>query len=699
MLVRRPALLAVVAAGAVLSTAAPALAHESGAHAARAPLAAAPATEGEAEAMRFVTNVQHALSAPTDAQNGSDLEFLTLAGKDYALAGTLRNGMQITDVTDPEAPIKVGVYDCEITQGDIQVFRQGSRVLATYTADAPIAPAAGDGTRTEVNQRRFEAACVTEANALGFELDGSELGTFLVDLTDPADPTTVGFVEIPEGSHNQTVHPSGDYLYNSNSDLVVDSPLPQITIYKISDPANPEFVQNFAYPPGQPALGEEAHDIFFDATGTRAYVASLGSTLILDTSKPEEPVIVSQFADPANSLVHQSDIVDLPRQDGTVRTLLITTDEQNGAATNPSCPGGGLHVYDITGAKERDPLANKLGVWFIDDVEPREPLQACTSHVLRMHPDQGLMTIAWYTAGVRVLDISGLAEFTGSPTTVARGSGVGMTEVGSFTFPDSDTWSFKTHRIDADGSFFGFGNDLGRGLDVYEFEGPLAAGRTVPVLAPEDLAQPGCTGVPVATAYGDRSTARDVHERGIDCIIARVIAQGSVRDGARVYRPLADVTRGQMATFILNTLRAAGIDQELPDAEADAFTDTGDSVHRPAIEVLAAADIVRGVAGGDRYDPLGPVTRAQMASFMVRAAQFAVEPDLTEDGTRRFTDVPDGGVHAQAIAIGDDNDLFQGTTATTFSPAVTVKRDQMATFLTNLLDVAGRGNTVPAGLG
>jgi hypothetical protein len=500
---------------------------------------------------------------------------------------------------------------------------------------------------------------------------------------------------VPEGSHNQTVHPGGEYTYNSNSDLLGLGGLPEITIHKISDPAKPVKIQDFAFPPVPTSLGTESHDIFFNRAGTRAYVAALSSTLILDTTDPEKPTIISQFADPANMVVHQSDLVSLQRKDGSMRDILVTTDEQAGALEQSNCPGGGLHVYDVTGAKAEDPLANKLGTFFIPVVEPR-PGKTCTSHVLRMHPAQGLMTIAWYTAGVRVLDIAGLADATLDPNASPDGQAAGLKEIGSFELPDSDTWSFKTNRIAADGSFFGYGNDIGRGFDVYRFNGPLVGGRTVPPLEPENLAPANCVGVPIATDYADRDQARQVHQRSVDCVIARTIAQGSVSGGTKVYRPLEDVTRGQMATFILNTLRAAGRSSELPAPRANAFDDTATSVHRDAIATLAAAGIVQGTSGGRSYAPNGVVTREQMASFMVRAAQFAVQPDLAETGTRRFTDVPDGGVHATAIAIGDDNALFQGTTASTFSPKVQVKRDQMATFLTRLLVVAGTtGNVTP----
>jgi hypothetical protein len=95
------------------------------------------------------------------------------------------------------------------------------------------------------------------------------------------------------------------------------------------------------------------------------------------------------------------------------------------------------------------------------------------------------MTISWYSQGVRVLDIAGLATYEGSPLDVAFGDGIGMTEVGSYVFPDSDSWSFKTNRIKSDGSFFGYSNDLVRGLDVFRFTG--LEDRTVAPLRQRDL--------------------------------------------------------------------------------------------------------------------------------------------------------------------------------------------------------------------
>jgi hypothetical protein len=443
-----------------LLPAGPALAHEGG-DLPTAERGAQVQQSGESKNMSFVANVQY--TSGGEDQVGSDIEFLKAGRKEYALAGTLREGMQIIDITNPREPVKVATYDCDISQGDIQVWKNGTRILASYTADGTF------GT---------EGAASRCAKDLG--LDSAAAGTVIVDLTVPTRPATVSFLPVPRGSHNMTIHPSGDYLYNSNSDLITSTE-PTITIYDISDPTEPRKVGDFPIGCEGVSLGCESHDVTFNASGTRAYSAALSQTVVLDTSNPAQPRIISKIVDPAVNVVHQSDPVTLTRPDGTKREVLVVTDERAGAAGSVECPGGGLHLYDITGAKEQDP--QKIGTWFIDTIQPQAGT-TCTSHVLRIYPRQRMMTIAWYGQGVRVLDISGLATHVGSETDVAFGNGVGMREVGHYVFSDSDTWSFKTNRINRDGSFFGYGNDLVRGLDVYRFDG---AGLRVPALAPDDL--------------------------------------------------------------------------------------------------------------------------------------------------------------------------------------------------------------------
>lgn len=424
-------------------------------------------TEGEGMAMEFVANLQYNDSG--EAQNGSDIEFMRLGKKEYALAGTLREGLQIIDITKPRKPKRVAVYDCAISQGDIQVWTRRGRVLASYTADGSVGAAGA-------------------ASQCGRDLDLSadDAGTVIVDLTKPRKPQSVSFLPVGAGSHNMTIHPSGKYLYNSNSDLLTAGVSPFITIYDISAPTKPRFVQDFGIPFVPTSLGSESHDITFSADGTRAYSAALSQTLVLDTTDPADPEIIGQIIDPAVNVAHQADPITMKDSDGVERTILVVTDERAGAAASVECPGGGLHLYDITGDLETAPA--KIGAWFAP-VFTIQDGAVCTSHVLRIYPRQKLMTIAWYAQGVRVIDLSGLADAAAdplaNPLSIAFGDGVGMTEVGYYTMADSDSWSFKTNKIKRNGSFYGYSNDLVRGFDVFKYDGSTI-GKVKP-LKPKNL--------------------------------------------------------------------------------------------------------------------------------------------------------------------------------------------------------------------
>ncbi len=398
---------------------------------------------------------------------GTDVEFASIAQRrvsgrpgplrDYAFAGTYRNGLQIIDITNPEAPRIAAVYDCAMAQGDVQVFKQGKRTLVAYTAD-------------DISRQTFPASRCYAENGVTTK----KYGTFFIDVSVPTNPKTVGFAEVDAGSHNTSIHPGGQYMYNSNSDLLPKGIVSTaIEIFDIRDPANPVKVGELDTLPGL-----ESHDITFSEDGTRAYSASLDSSVIIDSSNPRAPRVITEFVDPAINIHHQADPVTITDPVLGTRKFLVITDELAGAIGTGTCPGGGLHVYDITGDLEKTPL--KVGFFDIGEVrlapdgaETGDRLDTCTSHVLRMYPDQKLMTIAWYNAGVRVIDIS---QMVGASL---GGTGTGMREIGFYRFaaqaaagsrPTSDTWSFKTNKIEADGSFYGYGNDIARGFDVFRFD-------------------------------------------------------------------------------------------------------------------------------------------------------------------------------------------------------------------------------------
>jgi hypothetical protein len=198
--------------------------------------------------------------------------------------------------------------------------------------------------------------------------------------------------------------------------------------------------------------------------------------------------------------------------------------------------------------------------------------------------------------------------------------------------------------------------------------------------------------------FADREQAREVHRASIDCVDHTNISRGREENGQRVYAPLEEVTRAQMASFIIQTLEAAGYAEELPSGEAteddpDEFNDIASSVHRERINQLARIGVANGVGDGTSYAPGRAITRQQMASFIVAATEFALLADYAADESH-FSDVGPRNAHYDNINAGFEEGLFSGTKAPEpgvpdsgrFSPGRTVLRDQMASFLTNLLD-------------
>ncbi len=443
---------------------------------------AADRAEPAAVNMENVTNLMYL----GNKAGGTDQEFTTLTFTDedtglertaeVAVAGSYNNGMHLFDVTDPENVTLLGRYDCDLTQGDIQIFTrddQPGRTFVTYTSD------------TAAN---VQSGCYREAKDLGFKITAgsndqadTDHGTFIVDITDPYAPTTVSFVHVPQGSHNQTVHPSGRYLYNSNSDLIT-SPLPAIEVFDITDLSAPSKVGELALPT-VPGLGTESHDITFNEDGSRAYSAAISQTVIIDTEDPTAPSVVTTIIDPTINVSHQSDPFTMEDPNYGEATFLIIEDEFAGATGTGQCPNGGFHVYDIT--DETVPV--KVGYWNIGDIgKTRKTTGGCTAHVFQIHEEELLMTVAYYNGGVRVVDISGLVGLAFGDTGL-----MGMREVASYVADNSNSWSFKTNAVSRTEPFYVYSNDRDRAFDVYRVdisgEGAMERADAGVWMTPEEL--------------------------------------------------------------------------------------------------------------------------------------------------------------------------------------------------------------------
>ncbi|MGH8911876.1 MAG: S-layer homology domain-containing protein, partial [Acidimicrobiia bacterium] len=165
----------------------------------------------------------------------------------------------------------------------------------------------------------------------------------------------------------------------------------------------------------------------------------------------------------------------------------------------------------------------------------------------------------------------------------------------------------------------------------------------------------------------------DIHEGFIEAIAAEGITRGCNPPENDRYCPDDAVTRGQMAAFLVRALN-------LPSADPAPFVDDDGIIFEENISRLYAAGITKGCnpPDNDRFCPGDPVTRGQMAAFMVRGFDYSDrgEGDLfvDDDGTVFEADIDRLGTAGVTKGCNPPaNDRF--------CPGDAVLRDQMASFL------------------
>ena len=115
----------------------------------------------------------------------------------------------------------------------------------------------------------------------------------------------------------------------------------------------------------------------------------------------------------------------------------------------------------------------------------------------------------------------------------------------------------------------------------------------------------------------------------------------------------------------------------LPSSSKDFFSDDTGSTHEAAINALAAAGVTRGCATG-AYCPSMTVSRGELATFIARALRL---PMTSRD---YFWD-DNGSVHEPAINSIAAAGIASGCASGSFCPTRSVTREQMAGFLANAL--------------
>jgi len=148
--------------------------------------------------------------------------------------------------------------------------------------------------------------------------------------------------------------------------------------------------------------------------------------------------------------------------------------------------------------------------------------------------------------------------------------------------------------------------------------------------------------------------------------------------GGANYCPATLTARDQMSVFVLVAKEGAGY-QPPACVPPNTFPDVPET--NPFcrfIEELAARGVVGGCAGGN-YCPGDPVTREQMAVFVLRTLDPALNPPAC--GTPVFTDVPASSGFCKWIEELFRRNVVTGCAPNLYCPTDPVTREQMGVFI------------------
>ena len=143
-----------------------------------------------------------------------------------------------------------------------------------------------------------------------------------------------------------------------------------------------------------------------------------------------------------------------------------------------------------------------------------------------------------------------------------------------------------------------------------------------------------------------------------------------------IFSPNASCSRAQMVTFLW---RANGSPEI---GGTNLFSDVSSDAYYYDAVLWAVEQGITGGTGDGKFSPDAPCTRAQMATFLWRAAGSPTP----ESGENIFADVPADSWYAQAVQWAYEQNITNGTGDGKFSPDATCTRAQMVQMLKNASD-------------
>ncbi len=202
----------------------------------------------------------------------------------YTVTGSGGVGLgKIIEIVDPADPQIVGSFDSShnifITDDGYMILESPGIRVFNLNLD-PINP-------TLVWAGGSEGHDASVIDNVLYDFHGNA-GTFIYDFTNPANPTLIGAIDDPEISYHHQGWTSEDGNYLFICDEGSQHPSPDIFVYNISDPANPERVGQFG-----DSLAT-IHNLFVlgDYAVTSYYSAGFR---VFDMSDPAHPVVFDEF--------------------------------------------------------------------------------------------------------------------------------------------------------------------------------------------------------------------------------------------------------------------------------------------------------------------------------------------------------------------------------------------------------------------
>jgi hypothetical protein len=152
------------------------------------------------------------------------------------------------------------------------------------------------------------------------------------------------------------------------------------------------------------------------------------------------------------------------------------------------------------------------------------------------------------------------------------------------------------------------------------------------------------------------------------------------------YCPETVVTRAQMAVFLERGIHGS-LYNPPPVGDNTGFLDVDTTYWSAAWIKQLAADVITGGCGNGRYCPEDPVTRAQMAIFLLRSKHGASYNPPPVGSSTGFGDVPVDHWAAAWIKQLVAEGITSGCGSGSYCPDAPVTRAQMAVFLVSTFNL------------